>query len=470
MKPPHRPKPTSHFIPLVALCSGLLFLSGCGGEGNSQVSQQRPPNIVLIMADDLGYGDLGCYGQQAFETPNLDALAAEGIRYTQFYAGSTVCAPSRASLLTGLHTGNAFTSGNVEMPTGGQLPIPPGTPTLQGLLSGAGYATGCFGKWGLGNGDTEGNPLLHGFDTFFGYHDQVLAHNSFPEFLVADRDTVWLGNDVQYEADSLWHRGLGSTSSGRTDYANDLILERALEFTAVNRDRPFFLYLPTTIPHMNDEAAFDDRFEVPEPHAYSDREWSPSERDYAGLVARLDRHVGQLRRHLDSLGLTENTLVLFTSDNGPVATGRFESTGGLRGIKRDLYEGGIRVPLIISWPGTIQPGVSERPAAAWDLLPSLAGLAGIEIKQPTDGVSLLPEWLGKGPASPSTLYWEFTWDRPTRQALRDGNWKAVKDGPDASLELYNLQDDPGETKDLATTHPEVAARMEYLITKHQRQK
>lgn len=420
-------------------------------------------NVVFILADDLGYADIGCYGQTLYKTPNIDALASQGIKFTQHYAGSTVCAPSRASLMTGLHTGHTYIQGNNGNPDGfGQLPLPIGTKTLGHLFQENGYATGCFGKWGLGNAETTGGANKMGFDEFFGFYDQVLAHNSYPEYLFKNKDTVFLDNQVQYLSDTLWHKGLGSISTVKKTYANDLILNEALSFIKKNKEKPFYLYYPTTIPHMNDEADFDNRFEVPKSSQHLAENFTKPEKDYAALVQHLDNHVGQLTNLLDSLGIAENTLVVFTSDNGPVDTGKINSNGPLNGIKRDVYEGGIRVPMIVRWPSKIKAGtISNHISAFWDFLPTFSEL--INGNAPAnDGISFLPELIGKPQPEHDFLYWEFEWWNPTLTAIRMGDFKGVQNDPESDWELYNLSVDIREKNNLANQHPELVRKMDSL--------
>ena len=446
----------------------LVLLCSCKQKAKKEetVQDAQLPNIVFILADDLGYGDLGSYGQTHFSTPHIDQLALDGMKFTNHYAGATVCAPSRACLMTGLHAGNAFVKGNEQNPEGhGQLPMPSGTTTMASLLKKQGYATGCFGKWGLGNAETTGAPLKNGFDAFFGYYDQVLAHNSFPEFLFDNTDTLFLDNEVAYESDTLWHKGFGSVSTQKRVFSNDVILEKALNFVDEHQKGPFFLYFPTTVPHMNDEADFDDRFEVPDASAFDTKDWTKPEKDYAALVQHLDNYVGQIVKHLDSLGLTENTMVIFTSDNGPVDTGNLDSNGPLRGIKRDVYEGGIRVPLLIKWPGNVASNsTSDYPSAFWDFLPTFCEMAQIKNYGNTDGLSLLPELTGKKQPEHPYLYWEFQWWQPTRKAIRIGDFKGVSDGPDQDWELYNLATDISEENNIAEQYPDIIKQMDSIST------
>lgn len=409
------------------------------------------PNILLILADDLGYGDLGCYGQQRIATPHLDRLAAEGIRFTQAYAGSTVCAPSRCVLMTGRHTGHARVRGN-RYP---DLPLRPEDLTLAELLQRAGYRTALFGKWSLGGLGTTGYPTRKGFEEWFGYFSQTHAHNYYPDLL------------LEQEREYLVRGNLGAR---RTVWAQDLFTERALAFLRRPDPRPFFLHLCWTVPHANNELGRDtgNGMQVPSDAPYSDRDWPQPEKNFAAMITRMDADVGKILAALRQTGRDENTLVLFTSDNGPHREGGhdpdfFHSRGPLRGIKRDLYEGGIRVPLLARWPARIRPGqVSRQVLAFWDLLPTLAEAAGVSPPAGLDGFSMLPAFLGQPQRSHEYLYWEFH-EQGFRQALRLGDWKAVRSGPGKPLELYDLAGDLGETRNVAARHPDLIARLERIL-------
>ncbi|MEO0471759.1 MAG: arylsulfatase [Bacteroidota bacterium] len=438
----------------------MLMWSACSQVANTA----SRPNIILILADDLGYGDLGCYGQTHFATPNLDQLAQEGMRFTQHYAGSPVCAPARCVLMTGKHTGHAFVRGNAQNKESfGQLPLPADEITIAKLLQANGYRTGAFGKWGLGNAGSSGDPLQHGFEQFFGYHDQVRAHNSYPEFLMDGSTKVMLRNEVQYLSDTLWHRGLGSVSTQKVDYSNDLILEKALDFIDQDSDRPFFLYFPTTIPHDNGEAEIGQRIEVPDASKFADRPWPADEKSYAALVEHLDGYLRRMREKLTESGQADNTIIIFTSDNGPLPSQALDSNGALQGHKRDLYEGGIRVPLIVHWPGQITGGESDHISGFQDFLPTLAEMAGIKDVPATDGLSFMGTLQGRGQVAHDYLYWEFHWWKSSKQAIRQGKWKAIRNGPEAPIELYDLRQDVGETTDLASQYPQHIARMDSLM-------
>jgi arylsulfatase A-like enzyme len=435
--------------------------------GRSRVEAREPagkPNIIFILADDLGYGDLGCYGQKQIQTPNLDRLAAEGMRFTDHYAGTTVCAPSRCSLMTGLHTGHTYVRGNHEVQPMGQLPLPADTVTLPTVLKKAGYATALIGKWGLGGPDSTGIPNKQGFDYFFGYLCQRHAHNYYPEFLFRNEERVPLKNKVP--GGRLDGAGVATE---KVEYSYDLMEQEALQFVEQNRKGPFFLYLAVTLPHANNEGG-KNGMEVPDYGIYADKDWPQSDRGRAAMISRLDRGVGRIVQKLKDLGIENNTLVFFTSDNGPHREGGanpefFHSSGPLRGIKRDLYEGGIRVPLIARWPGRIKAGVvTGRVSAFWDLLPTLAELAGAPSPAGTDGISLLPTLLGRPEQQRrhEFLYWEFH-EGGSIQAVRMGRWKAVRPFG-KPLELYDLETDMGETQNVADNHPDVVAKIEKYLT------
>ena len=435
----------------------------------------RPPNIVFIMADDLGYGDLGAYGQTKIRTPRLDRMAREGTRFTQFYAGSPVCAPSRSALMTGQHTGHTYIRGNKEHPSG-QEPLPDDVTTVADVLKQAGYATGIFGKWGLGGEDTEGVPSRHGFDEFFGYYDQRRAHFYYPEYLHRNAERVLLPNKVREEPRSP---GAGpAVVRGR--YSQDAIAEEALAFLDRHSREPFFLYVPFTIPHAELQAP-DDAYgpyvkdgrsvfpETPFAEQHYGAQAMPHA-TYAAMVTRMDRDVGRILDKLDALGLDRSTIVFFTSDNGPSVEGGsdpafFTSSGPLRGHKRDVYEGGIRVPLIVRGPGRIPAArTSDEVWALWDVLPTLAELAGAKAPAALDGISMVPSLTGRGPQRPhESLYWEF-YEEGSKQAVRAGRWKGVRRPMlTGKLEVYDLQADPGETHDVAARHPDVSARLVRLL-------
>ena len=421
--------------------------------------RERPPNIVFVLADDLGYGDLGCYGQSLIRTPNLDRMAAEGLRFTDFYAGSTVCAPSRCVLMTGLHLGHAWIRGNARMNLRSE------DVTVAEVLKRAGYATGLFGKWGLGHEGTDGTPTRQGFDRFFGFLDQAHAHNYYPSFLVRDEERVALRNIVPGEGG----RGQG-VATERVDYAPDLIFEEALEFVRDHAEEPFFLYLAYTIPHANNEAG-KEGMEVPELGVYADLAWPEPQKGHAAMVSRMDAEIGELLELLDELGIDEQTLVMFSSDNGPHREGGFDpqftdSNGPLRGIKRSLHDGGIRVPMIARWPGRVPTGrTSEHVGYFGDLMATAADLAGVDAPEGLDSVSFVPAMLGRQEQQQrhEYLYWEF-YERGSAQAARAGRWKAVrKPMVHGAIQLFDLSQDVGEEHDLAREEPEIVARMEAIL-------
>jgi arylsulfatase A-like enzyme len=434
-----------------------LTLGGCLSDGPSgrpglpAAGGARKPNIIFILADDLAYADLGCYGQKQILTPNLVAMAREGIRFTQFYAGSTVCAPSRCCLMLGRHTGHAIIRGNAL------VPLRPEDVTVAEVLKKAGYATGQFGKWGLGEPDTTGIPNRKGFDEYFGYLNQTHAHDSYPQYLWRNQEKV------QIPANADGRKGA---------YSNDLFTQEALKFVRRNKDKPFFLYLTYTIPHANNElgAKTGNGMEVPSDQPYTDKPWPQVEKNFAATITRMDTDIGKLMSLLKELGIDQDTAVLFSSDNGPHKEGGhdpkfFFSSGPLRGTKRDLYEGGIRVPMLVRWPGKVQAGtVSDQVWAFWDFLPTAAEIVGTEPPPGLDGISMLPALLGQPQKPHEFLYWEFH-EGGSKQAVRMGDWKAVRLAPAAPLALYDLKTDVGEGRNVAGEHPDVVARIEdYLKT------
>lgn len=434
------------------------------------------PNIIFILADDLGYGDLGCYGQQLIKTPALDEMASEGLRFTQFYAGSTVCAPSRAVLMTGKNTGHVSVRGNA----GGKnlsdpIAMRPQTlskqePTLAELLKKAGYSTGLIGKWGLGELGSGSEPTKRGFDYFYGYINQAHAHNYYPAYLIRNETKVPLKNEVP--GDGPFGQGYATK---KEEYSGDLFYKEALDFVEKNKNQPFFLYLALTTPHANNEAgrALGDGQEVPDYGPYANEKWSNSDKGQAAMITRMDYQIGRLVALLKNLGIDRKTLIMFSSDNGPHREGKntpqfFNANGGLRGMKRDLYEGGIRVPFIARWPDRIKPGQSSEHVAYFgDLMSTLADLTGQELPEMPDSLSFLPTLTSA--ADPQTkrdfLYWEFHENGSKQAVLYDGRWKGIRLYPGASLDIYDLQNDPGETTDLRKLRPDITAKMEeYLKT------
>lgn len=450
-----------------ALAAAFLCFCGGGPEPEPE-AESRPPNILLIVADDLGYGDLGSYGQQRIQTPRLDQLASEGLRFTDFYAGSTVCAPSRSALMTGLHTGRTPIRGNKEVKPMGQHPIGDEVVTVAEVLKDAGYRTGLIGKWGLGGPGSEGEPNRQGFDYFFGYLGQRHAHNYYPAFLFRNTERVALDNTMPEPA-----RGDGAgVAVDKVDYSHDLLAQEALDFVEREKDGPFFLALTVTIPHANNEAG-QEGMEVPDYGQYADLDWPEPQKGHAAMITLLDRDLGRLFDKLGELGLAQDTLILFTSDNGPHREGGNDpefndSNGLLRGIKRDLYEGGIRVPLIARWPGKTPAGrTSGYVGAFWDFLPTFAEIAGAEAPSGLDGHSMVAALEGRldEQAKHDFLYWEFHEGRGSKQAARMGHWKGVRLSPTGPLELYNLAEDIGEENNVAADHPDVVEKIEaYLAT------
>ncbi|MGA2032687.1 MAG: arylsulfatase [Thermoguttaceae bacterium] len=444
--------------------AGVLVGLSCfaGHVGRSCLAADKP-NIIFILADDLGYGDPGCYGQKQIKTPCLDRMASEGLRFTDCYAGSTVCAPSRCTLMTGRHTGHARIRGNAL------VPLRPEDATVAEILKQAGYATALIGKWGLGEAGTSGIPNKKGFDFFFGYLNQVHAHNYYPDFLWRNEGKAPLPNVVPAAAGREFGTGVATK---RVVYSHDLFAQEAVDFVTRHAKTPFFLYLALTIPHANNEAK-GNGMEVPDLGLYARQSWPAPQKGEAAMISRMDADVGRLMSKLRELGIDEKTVVFFTSDNGPHKEGGadpsfFHSSGPLQGGKRSLHDGGIREPMLVRWPGKIAPGrVSDLPWAFWDVLPTLAELAGAEANIPTgiDGISVVPTLLDQGPQERHEfLYWEFH-EGPSQQAVRMGDWKAIRKRPGARLELYDLSRDLAEQTDVAARHPEIVNRIEaYLKT------
>lgn len=429
------------------------------------------PNIVFILADDLGYGDIGCYGQQHIATPNIDRLAAEGMRFTRFYAGAPVCAPSRAVLMTGRHVGHVSVRGNAGGKIGDLASMGPQTLkrdelTIAEMLKKAGYATALIGKWGLGELGSGSEPTRRGFDFFFGYLNQHHAHNYYPAFLIRNESPVRLKNEVPGEG--VFGQGYASK---KVEYSADLFADEAARWIEAHKGGPFFLYLALTLPHANNEAHRDlrDGAEVPDLGAYAGKDWTEPDKGQAAMVARLDHDAGRILALLKKLDLDDRTLVIFASDNGPHRESGhdpafFNASGGLRGIKRDLYEGGIRVPFIVRWPGRIAAGQTSAHVGYFgDVMSTLAELSGATAPGGIDSLSFAPALLGQPQKKHGALYWEFH-EGGTRQAvLLDEHWKGVRLRPGAPLELYDLTTDPGETNNVASAQPEVAKRIEELL-------
>jgi len=453
------------FLNLVAGSAAALVTpsSGCESEfARSKDASAKRPSIIFILADDLGYGDLGCYGQQQIKTPNLDQMAAEGMRFTQHYAGSTVCAPSRCALMTGQHTGHCLIRGNER------VPLRPGDVTVAELLRQAGYVTGITGKWGLGEPETTGIPNKQGFDQWFGYLNQHNAHFYYQPFLWKNKKLVVLE---------------GNKDGQRRQYTHDLFTDFALGFIRTNKDKPFFLYLAYTIPHAEllvpDDSLRQYMGKFPEkpyekrwPKGYNSQPTPKAA--FAAMITRMDRDIGQIFSLLKKLGIDDNTFVMFSSDNGPHKEGGadpefFGSSGPLRGIKRDLYEGGIRAPTIARWPGKIEPAsVSDHISAFWDFLPTCAELACVKVPDNIDGISMVPTLLGRYDKQKKHkfLYWEFH-EQGGKQAVRIGNFKGVRlnvhKNPTGPIELYNLKNDLGENNNIADQHPGIIAKIKKIM-------
>ncbi|MGQ9505855.1 MAG: arylsulfatase [Thermogutta sp.] len=465
--------------------SGLRFqiLLGCfiattlgfltGSLKASEEAATPRPNVIFILADDLGYAELGCYGQQVIQTPELDRMAAQGMRFTQFYAGATVCAPSRCVLMVGQHTGHCSVRGNAAANNRSIQSLREDDITISQIMKRQGYTTALIGKWGLGEVEEPGHPLRKGFDYFFGYLNQGHAHNYYPEFLWRNWGKVMLRNEVVATKADYGSDFKPGYATKRVDYSHDLFAEDALRWIEENRNRPFFLYLAFTIPHANNEGTrgTGDGAEVPDYGIYADQDWPNQDKGQAAMITRMDRDIGRLLNKLRELGLAENTLVMFSSDNGPHNEAghhpeRFQPSGPLRGMKRDLYEGGIRVPMIAWWPGKIQPGsVSEHVGYFGDLTATLCDLTGAELPPNRDSISFLPTLLGRLEEQKQHpyLYWEF-YERGSAQAVRFGKWKAVrKPMLTGEIELYDLTTDLGEKTDIAAQHPEIVAQARQLM-------
>lgn len=439
-----------HFIKSAAAMLAVPAIRSMAAAEEGRAYER--PNIIFIMADDLGYADLGCYGQKRIRTPNIDRLAAEGMRFTECYAGAPICAPSRCVLMTGLHTGHATVRGNHGQnapPHDGEenrIPLTSDDVTVATVLKRAGYATGITGKWGLGEPGSTGLPNDHGFDEWLGYLNQNHAADYYTDYLWRNKERQTIDGNLNGE---------------RTVYSADLFSEFSLDFIRENQANPFFLYVATTIPHKT--------LEVPDLGAYADEPWPEEAKVFAAMVTRLDTHVGQIMDLLKELDLERNTIVFFTSDNGSAKgwDGIFDSCGPLRDKKFTLYEGGIRCPMIVRWPDKIPAGaVSE---AVWyfaDFLPTAANLAGASAPKPVDGIDVTAALLDNIRDLPDRFfYWELPQGdtQPLRQAVRWRDWKAVRHGPEAELELYDLRNDVGEERNVSGGHPEVVARIQDFL-------
>ncbi len=439
--------------------------------------EEKPPNIIYILADDLGYGDLGCYGQEIIQTPNIDKLAKQGILFTDHYAGSSVCAPSRAALMTGFHTGHNRVRGNYEvgpMGFGACLELRDRDVTIAEALKVKGYSNGIIGKWGLGMNGTTGEPVNQGFDYSYGFLNQGHAHFQFPSFVFRNGSRVEIPENKNL---------------ANKRFSNDLFTEEAIDFVDRNKEKPFFLYLAYTTPHAEmllpespifdsykgkvEEQAFIQKGTLDTTDnnrgAYRSQEYPASA--YAAQISHLDSCIGEIVKKIEALGLSEETIFMFSSDNGPHSEGGanpnyFNSSGPLMGKKRDLYEGGIRVPFIVKWDGHIKPKtVSDLASAFWDIFPTIEDLAGIKVKSSNDGISLMPTLLGKTEMQEKhdNLYWEFHENPSTDQALRQADWKAVRHDPKGEIELYDLSKDLGEKENIASKYPEKVKEMNELF-------
>ncbi len=423
----------------LAVMLGLLPATSPAADASPQADKK--PNIVFILVDDAGIGDFSAYGCSYGTTPNIDRLAAEGMKFTHAYSGSAVCAPSRCVLMTGQHTGHVLRRANQSKD--GLLSLPAGQATVARLLHDAGYATGGFGKWGLGNPNTTGVAEKQGFDVFFGYYDQKHAHDYYTDYLVRNSTNV----PYQQSGKHTWE-----------DYSHTHIANETLKFIEENKDRPFFCYAAWTPPH--------DEWVIPDNAPFSEKPWSEEMRNYAAMVALVDKDVGRLMQKLKDLGIDDNTLVIFSSDNGAndECIEPLKSTGGLRGFKRMLYEGGIRAPFIARMPGKIAPGTtSDVLTTSVDFMPTAADLAGVPQPSGIDGISILPTLLGQKQAKQhDSLYFEI-YEPYFQQSLRMGDWKGYRLGTKAPLELYDLKADPAEKQDIAAAHPEIVKKIEAIM-------
>lgn len=425
----------------------LLFLFTFTGL----IAGPSKPNIILIMADDLGYADAGCYGGKTIATPNIDRLAREGLRFTQAYSGGCVCTPARSVLMTGLHNGHTPARDNVPHY---HTYLREADVTVAEVLKSAGYRCGGVGKWSLGDADTEGSALNQGFDRWFGYLNQDHAHYYYPEYLDEDAGRLELTGNSQ----------------SRKHHSHDLLTERALKFIRDSKDRPFFLYAAFTVPHFSARDEDPHGFSVPSTAPYSNRDWDERSKKYAAMVHLLDRDVGRITTLIDELGLTEKTLIIFTSDNGGHKTihSRFNTSGPLRGYKRELTEGGIRVPFIVRWPGRTPAGkTSDEVIAFQDMLPTFAKLTGATASHRLDGLDITTALTGgKLESVRDYLYWDYGHCRGRQyaQAVRLGDWKGIRTRKNGNqLSLFNLANDVGETKDLASAHPKIVHRITKIM-------
>lgn len=436
-----------------------------------QTNAPSKPNLIWILADDLGWGDLGCYGQKVITTPNLDRMAAEGMRFTHFYSGATVCAPSRSVLMTGLHHGHTRVRGNAGDANPAAQALKADDVTVAKALREAGYKTALIGKWGLGDiGEAaSGMPRKQGFDEFYGYMNQHHAHNHFPDFLWRNETKEPLSNVIV----PVGEHGAGYATEA-IHYSDDLFADECLKFVSDNKARPFFLYWAMVIPHANNERGkiLGDGAHVPDYGPYKDKDWPNQDKGQAAMISRLDSYVGRMMDQLKALGIADNTLVIFSSDNGPHNESkhdleRFDPNGPYTGIKRSLTDGGIRVPFIAWWPGKVKPGVSDHPGYFPDWFATAAELAGAKAPSNLDGLSLVPTLTGEGTQKEHEfLYWEFHEGGFKQAALYQGRWKGIRSGgPDAAVQLFDQENDVAEVTDVADKHPEIAEKIgAYLKT------
>lgn len=449
----------------IVMLAALLMLDGHSGKAADR------PNLIWIMADDLGYADLGCYGQKVIATPHLDRMAAEGLRFTHFYAGATVCAPSRSVLMTGQHHGHTRVRGNAGATNPHAQALRPDDTTVAKVLQQAGYRTTLIGKWGLGDvGAAEsGLPRKQGFDQFFGYLNQRHAHNHFPDFLWRNEERALLPNVVT----PVGGDGAGYATKA-VQFADDLFADEALRFVAENKSRPFFLYWTMVIPHANNERtrALKNGAHVPDFGPYADKDWPDPDKGQAAMISRMDGYVGRMLAVLRQQGLAENTLAIFTSDNGPHnesnhSLARFKPAGPLSGIKRNLTDGGIRVPMIAWWPGKVPPGTeTDHVGYFGDWMATAAELAGTKTPAGCDSLSFVPTLLGKpaAQAKHEFLYWEFHEGGFTQAALYQGRWKGIRTGgPDAPVVLFDQDNDIGEKTNIAAQHPDIVAKLDQYL-------
>mgnify|MGYP003576402336 CR=1 FL=1 len=470
-------------VALLLLFPGLVFSQG--------KAQQKKPNIIYIYADDLGYAEIGAYGQKKIKTPNLDKLAKEGMKFTQHYTSTPVCAPARCMLMTGKHGGHSYIRGNYEMGgfpdslEAGQMPLPEGTFTIPKMLKEAGYDTALTGKWGLGMNNTTGSPLKQGFDYYYGYLDQKQSHNFYPSHLWENDEKVMLDNPYMYV-----HKGLDSTKATDKDfdyykgkvYSPDMMTKKAISFINEQKSKPFFLYMPYTIPHVSlqapDEYVKKYIGQFNEHPYYGQQGYAPTHypySTYAAMITYLDDQVGIIMAEIKKLGLDDNTIIMFSSDNGATFNGGvnakfFNSVDGLRGLKMDVYEGGIREPFIARWPGNIPANTtSDFVSAQFDMMATFAAIAGTKPNN-TDGISLLPTLLGKNKDQKQRdyIYWEYP-EKGGQLAIRMGDWKGVKVNLRKNLnnrwQIFNLKTDRNETTDIASEHPELTRRFDEIVKK-----